>query len=147
MRTTVNHTKTILLIDDDEDDCLFLSHALAAVSNNITLSCLHDVNNLFETLLETIDVNKPSLIFIDFYMPKRNGLDLLRLIKKHPDYKHIPVVMWSTSCIRSNVAAAYREGAQAFVQKPSSFNQFVQELRAILKQQSIEFQQAIYAAN
>jgi len=32
--------KTILLIDDDGDDCIFFSHALASVSDHMTLVCI-----------------------------------------------------------------------------------------------------------
>lgn len=80
-------------------------------------------------------------------LPKRSGLELLRQIKGHSDYKYIPVLMWSTSLMPNNVIAAYREGAQAFIQKPSCFKQLVQELRVVLKQQNIEFAQTIYEAS
>lgn len=96
----------ILLIDDDADDCMFLNHGLAMVSDHITMKCKLDVDHLFEA----INLSKPSLIFIDYYMPKRSGLDCLRQIKSHSENKHIPVIMWSTSHMRNQVVAAYREG-------------------------------------
>jgi DNA-binding NtrC family response regulator len=136
MKPTVNHLKTILLIDDDADDGLFLGHALTEMPGNITLSCKQNVDHLFET----IDACRPFLILIDYHMPKRNGLDLLSQIKSHPDYKHIPVVIWSTSSLSKDVVAAYKEGAQAFVQKPCCYTDLVAELRGILKKCKTEFQ-------
>jgi CheY-like chemotaxis protein len=125
--------ESILLIDDDADDCLFFRKALAAVSNYIVLCWKQDVDHL----LETIDSSKPCLIFIDYYMPKRCGIDLLKQIKNHPVYNQIPVIIWSTSLLPNNVIEAYREGAQAFIQKPCTCQQLVQELSAILKQHGI----------
>jgi DNA-binding NtrC family response regulator len=135
MKATVNHLKTILLIDDDADDALFLGHALTKMPGNITLSCKQNVDHLFET----IDACRPFLILIDYHMPKKSGLDLLSQIKSHPDYKHIPVVIWSTSSFNKDVVAAYKKGVQAFVQKPCSYIDLVAELSEILNQCETQF--------
>jgi DNA-binding NtrC family response regulator len=133
MKPAANYMKTILLIDDDEDDCLLLSHALAAVSNNVVLSCTQTIDRLFET----IDGNKPSLILIDYYMPKRNGLDLAKQIKSHPEYKDMPVVMWS-SCDKDDIVEVdNKKELQHFFQKPCSYTEFIDELRKILFQNGI----------
>lgn len=136
MKPSASLNRTILLIDDDEDDCLFLSRALAAITDGITLRCTQSADHL----LESIDCNKPCLIFIDFYLPKRSGLDLLRRIKNHPGYKDIPIVMWSTSSMHSNVIAAIHEGACAFLEKPCRYTDLVVELKSILLQNFIEIQ-------
>ncbi len=135
MEAAINAKKNILLIDDDEDDCLFLSHALAAISNNVNLSCTHTIDHLFEA----ISCIQPSLIFIDYYMPKRNGLDLVKQIKNHSEFKDIPVVMWSTSSVSKNVMAK-TQGVQHFFQKPCCYKELVAELKAILLQNGIKFQ-------
>ena len=57
--------KNILLIDDDEEDCLFLSHALAEVSCALRLRCIQNGDHLFEV----IEINKPSLILLDLHLP------------------------------------------------------------------------------
>jgi response regulator RpfG family c-di-GMP phosphodiesterase len=135
MKAAINHKKTILLIDDDDDDCLLLSHALAAISNNIVLSYTQCTDHL----LETIDRNRPSLILIDYYMPKRNGSDLVKQIKDHPDYKDIPVVMWSTCSVSKNVMDKI-QGLQHFFQKPSCYKSLVAELKTVLLQTGLELQ-------
>jgi CheY-like chemotaxis protein len=109
LKTPIFNNDSILLIDDD--DSLFLSQALETLSSNFSLTCIYDVDHLFEV----IEKHNPSIIFIDYQMPKRSGLDCLRKIKNNSDYKGIPVVMWSTSLMPNNLMAAYREGAQAFV--------------------------------
>jgi DNA-binding NtrC family response regulator len=141
MKPAFNHTKTILLIDDDEDDYMLLGKALAALSNHIALICKQETDHL----LEAIHDSNPSLIFIELYLPKRSGLDLLRQIKSHPDHKNIPVVIWSTSLMLNYVMSAYREGALAFVQKPYCLTDLVDELSEILTKCETEFPQAVPA--
>jgi DNA-binding NtrC family response regulator len=130
-----NQFKSILLIDDDEDDCLFFKQAMTHLSSDITLICKQSADSLFET----IAINKPSLIFIDMHLPKNNGIDCLRKIKTHPQFKNIPVVIWSTSSINSYVIAAYKEGAQYYFQKPCYFFELVDTFKRILKQNNLYF--------
>ena len=123
-------TNYILLIDDDEDDCLFLSHALAEVSCALRLRCIQNADHLFEV----IRINKPSLIFLDLHLPKNNGLDVLKRIKNHPDYSSIPIVMWSTCNFYNDVVAAYEEGAQSYFVKPIHIKELVAEIKQVLLQ-------------
>ncbi|MCU7552581.1 response regulator [Chitinophagaceae bacterium LB-8] len=121
--------KNILLIDDDTDDCLLFEQAMRKVSSDFALSCLPGIDNLYDA----IAINQPSMIFIDMQLPKKNGIECLKQIKGHPDFKDIPVVMWSTSHISSYVYTAYREGANYFFQKPCSFSELVNELEVASK--------------
>jgi CheY-like chemotaxis protein len=73
-------------------------------------------------------------------MPKKNGLDLLRQIKDHPDFKDIPVVMWSTSSIYRNKIPADLQDHHYFFQKPCSYQELIQELKIILHQNGLELQ-------
>jgi DNA-binding NtrC family response regulator len=122
--------RSILLIDDDEDDCFFLSHALGILSDEFTLCCMNNVDHL----LKHIDINAPALILIDYHLPKINGIECLRKIKAHRDYKDIPVVMWSTSSTLNITCLASREGAQGFFQKPDSLHELVAMMQKILRQ-------------
>ncbi len=137
MQTSINHKKTILLIDDDEDDCFLLGQALAAVSDNLYLNCTQNADHL----LEIIESSKPSLIFIDLHLPKKSGLDCLKQIKNHTDYKDIPVVMWSTSSMTRMVLETDAQELPLFFQKPSCYKELIKEVRKILLQNGIEFKQ------
>jgi response regulator RpfG family c-di-GMP phosphodiesterase len=130
MKQEIGPIRNILLIDDDEDDCLFFSLALEAISSTISLSCLQDVDDL----LQAIECYKPSLIFLDYHLPKRSGLDCLKQIKSHPHYKHIPVVMWSTTPMQSKEMKASIERVHHFFEKPCSKKDLIEEIRAILLQ-------------
>jgi CheY-like chemotaxis protein len=123
----------ILLIDDDEDDCYIFKLAMAEICPHTIVHCIQDR----EKLLEVIGSSKPSLIFIDFYLPIENGISCLQQIKSHPVYKDLPVVMWSSSCYSRNVAACYNSGAQLYIEKPCSKKSLVEKLKMILEENYI----------
>ncbi len=74
---------------------------------------------------------RPDLILLDLNMPRKNGLEVLAEIKAHSQWKHIPVVILSTSKAETDVNAAYRLQANCYVIKPLDFDQFVEIVHAI----------------
>jgi DNA-binding NarL/FixJ family response regulator len=117
----------ILLIDDDEDDCYIFKLAMSEISPHAIVHCCQNSDQL----MEKIESINPSLIFIDFYLPRKSGISCLQQIKSHAAYKDIPVIMWSSGCYTSNVAACYHSGAQLYMEKPSSKRSLVEQLKLL----------------
>lgn len=139
MKLHVHQTRNILLIDDDEDDYLLLSQALTKLSEQMSLICLSDANRLWEVLEDC----KPCLIIIDLYLPKKDGIEILKLIKEHPCYKNIPVVIWSTSSLNKNVITAYSTGAQLYLEKPFDYKVLVTALQKIIRMTALRREQTL----
>ena len=69
-----------------------------------------------EEALRRIADKNPDAVFLDIILPKIDGCDVLRrLRKKHPN---LPVVMLSTAASAENLAHADEYGALMFIQKP-----------------------------
>lgn len=68
---------------------------------------------------------KPIVILLDINMPKINGLEVLKKIKSHPDFKTIPIVILTTSSESSDLKAAYELGVNSYIVKPVSFEKFL----------------------
>ena len=68
----------------------------------------------------------PLLVLLDLKLPKVDGLEVLRRIKIHPQYRTIPVVILSTSGEDSDIQVAYAEGANSYIIKPVDFDRFMQ---------------------
>lgn len=68
----------------------------------------------------------PLLILLDLKLPKIDGMDVLRNIKRHPEYATIPVVILSTSTEENDIRVAYIEGANSYIPKPMDFENFIQ---------------------
>ena len=74
----------------------------------------------------------PDLILLDLNLPKRDGREVLKVVKEHPDVKHIPVVIVSTSDREEDIAYATATGAAAYISKSSGFDTFNKELSSVL---------------
>ncbi|MDF1575832.1 MAG: response regulator [Bacteroidales bacterium] len=64
-------------------------------------------------------------------MPKVAGLEVLKVLKKHPEFKTIPVVVLTTSSESSDVHSAYLLGANSYIVKPVDFEKFQEVARQI----------------
>jgi len=62
-------------------------------------------------------------------MPGIDGRKVLQFIKGDERFKSIPVVIFTTSGSKGDISACYKSGANAYVQKPTAFEEMVQALR------------------
>lgn len=76
-------------------------------------------------------VPRPELILLDLDMPRMNGLEVLAEIKKHPDWKRIPVIMMTASIDEEDILSAYSQHANCYVTKPIDFDEFIEAVRSI----------------
>ena len=54
-----------------------------------------------------------------------SGLEVLRQIKRHPQFSAIPVVMLTTSVEDSDIREAYKFGVNSYIVKPVDFEKFI----------------------
>ena len=106
----------IILTDDDPDDCFIFSSISKEVSEKITTTCLGDCQGLLRYLEQH---KPPDIIFLDLNMPIFTGWDCLKQIKSNPNWKHIPVVIYSTASRKEIIDNCYREGASLYLIKPN----------------------------
>jgi CheY-like chemotaxis protein len=67
----------------------------------------------------------PICILLDLRMPKMNGLEVLRRLKRHPKFATVPVVVLTTSSEDSDIDEAYKLGCNSYIVKPVDFDKFV----------------------
>ena len=67
----------------------------------------------------------PAVVLLDIKMPRLNGLEVLRQIKSDPQFKGLPVVMFTSSREEPDLRECYALGANAYIVKPLEFSQFV----------------------
>lgn len=73
----------------------------------------------------------PVVILLDLNLPKVNGLEVLEAIKKHPDFRTIPVVVLTTSSESRDVKTSYLLGANSYIVKPVDFDKFIEVAKQI----------------
>jgi len=122
---------SILLADDDRDDCRFFKDAITGFISPDNFTAVHDGEQLMQLL--TNETNKlPDILFLDLNMPRKNGFECLSEIKQNKKLKHLPVVILSTSSIREQMSILFKAGADVYICKPGNFSQLVQVIQHAL---------------
>jgi len=68
----------------------------------------------------------PAIILLDLKLPRVDGIEVLRQLKGHAQYRTIPVVVLTTSAEDADIQAAYALGANSYIVKPVDFDAFVE---------------------
>jgi len=74
---------------------------------------------------------EPVVILLDLKLPKVSGLEVLEMIKSHPKYKTIPIVVLTSSDESSDVKKAYILGVNSYIVKPVDFGKFIEVAKNI----------------
>jgi len=74
---------------------------------------------------------RPDLILLDLNMPRMNGHEVLAVLKEHPDWKRIPVVIMTACDNEKDILLAYDRHANCYVTKPVDMDKFIAAVRSI----------------
>ncbi len=135
MTSKVAHRRTILMADDDGEDCSLVKEALHEIAAPYDLRFVHNGEELFDYLRrqgeyeDARNAPLPDLIFLDLRMPRKDGRETLHELKTDPLWRNIPVIALTTSTARDDVRFCYDMGANAYVTKPATFRELVRILQ------------------
>ena len=130
-RADSSERTVLVMADDDPADCLLTEKALRKADITCPLYVVHDGAELLDYLRREGDYTdpaaapRPSLILLDLNMPKVNGTEVLERLREEPELRSIPVVVLTTSDEERDIAASYALGANAYLVKPSAFDDMV----------------------
>jgi signal transduction histidine kinase len=105
-------TLHILVIDDSEDDRLLYRRALKKSPD--TLYEIAEADN-GESGLDALEHHRPDCILLDYSLPGRNGVEVLKRIRALD--AHVPVVILTGQGNETVAVAAMKEGAQDYIAK------------------------------
>lgn len=126
---------SILCADDDPDDQVLTRDAILESGIPADVRFVSDGEELLDALRgcdppgADSDTGRPNLILLDLNMPKMGGAEALRLLKTDPDLRRIPIVVLTTSRAASDIDRSYDDGANAYVVKPLTFEEFRSTVR------------------
>ena len=127
----------ILLVEDNPNDEELTLHAL---QKNKVINTIHVVRDGEEALdyifcqgqYSHRSINKPpTVILLDLKLPKVEGLEVLRQIKRDDRTRTIPVVVLTSSQLERDIVESYRLGVNSFVSKPVEFDEFTRAVSDI----------------
>jgi CheY-like chemotaxis protein len=120
-----------LLVDDDTDDQEIFGLALLQVDPSIECAFANDGTYALK-ILELDHSYIPEVIFIDINMPRMNGIECLKELKKIKRLNKIPIYMYSTSGDSTIIERCKLHGATDFMVKSASITELEQSLSRIL---------------
>ncbi|MFN3997665.1 response regulator [Algoriphagus sp.] len=118
----------ILLVEDNEGDIILTTEALEECKVKNELKVLRNGSDALTFLLSSLQNKKkdlPDLILLDINLPKKNGHEVLQSAKNHPDLKHIPIIILTTSSSEIDILKAYQEHANCYIIKPLEVAEFI----------------------
>ncbi len=125
----------ILLIEDDEDHAELIGDVLKEdnakeIKTEVTLK--KDGQEAIDYFQDEMQ-SQVSLVILDLNLPKIDGMEVLKFIKKNSKYCSIPVVVLSTSSEQETIDEAYKNGANGYFIKPASYEDLVEKIEILKK--------------
>ena len=129
----------VLYVDDDGDDRFLLQRAWERMQVRNPIHCLESCEQAIGYLEGNPPYGNrtvytvPGLLLVDIHLhSKSTGLDLLRWVRAHPRFQHLPVVIFTGSTSPDDIDSAYAAGANSVLDKP--IGQALNHLVALIKE-------------
>ena len=125
----------VLLVEDNLIEIMKMKRTISFLKLNHTI---HEAKNGEEALSFLEDrTNIPDIILLDLNMPKINGIEFLKILKKDEDLKHIPTIILTTSSNQKDLLECYRTGMSGYILKPLKYEDYVKKIEVVLSYWSL----------
>lgn len=103
----------ILVVDDNQDNAEIIRHYLEIRGYPVTVA------HTGEEALALYETVKPAIVLLDVMMPGRDGWDVCRVMKQHPQLgKTVRVIMVTALNEMEDKQEALQTGADDYIEKP-----------------------------
>jgi len=120
----------ILYVEDLPDDVTLTQLAFAKAGVSAKVEIATDGDKAIAAL-EASSGSPPNCVLLDIKMPNVSGLDVLEWIRKQPQLKRLPVIIFTSSMLPDDINRAYDLGANSYLLKPSDLNSLVSLAKTI----------------
>ncbi len=125
-----NETKTQVLLVDDDGSLVDLIEMYFEDRYNLVVA--KDAEQAFEKL----QVTSPDIILLDIMMPKMDGIQMLKELRKMDRYKDIPVVLLTAKGTKQDMKIGLASGANKYITKPFDFKELYEVIEACLNERT-----------
>jgi pilus assembly protein CpaE len=116
----------ILVVDDDIDSLKLIGLMLQRNGYEVVAA-----NNGTQALARAAS-DHPDLIILDIMMPDMNGYEVSRRLRRNPDTKAIPIIMFTAKTLIDDKVAGFEAGADDYLTKPTHPAELASRVKAIL---------------
>jgi DNA-binding response OmpR family regulator len=117
----------ILIVDDEQDIVELLSYNLE--KEGFSTVKAYDG----EAALGLVRSEKPDLMILDLMLPKMNGLDVCKAIRRNPETVNLPIIMLTAKGDEIDKIIGLEVGADDYITKPFSIKELIARVRAVLR--------------
>ncbi|OCQ88827.1 two-component system response regulator [Nostoc sp. MBR 210] len=117
---------TVLVVEDSYTQRHLLEELLKANAFDVKTAC-----DGIEAL-EQIQCDRPDIIILDIVMPRLNGYEVCRKIKRNPETQALPVIFCSSNAGMSDHYWGLKMGAIAYISKPFQPQELIQTINQVL---------------
>src|SRR5436853_4158349 len=128
----------VLVVDDEPDIARILADRLQTMGLDVQVA--HDG----EEALVSIQQNPPGIVFLDIQMPKLNGIEVLKRVRK--EWQDLPVIIMTAYGTIAGAVEAMKEGATDFVTKPFDIDHVKIVIDRALAQRGLKHEVAVLRA-
>jgi len=126
-------SKTILVAEDDPNDQFFIQRELTKLAFPVEVRFLDDGEQTI-AYLSSLDkpdcqLPKPDVMFVDLKMPRLNGFEVLEWLRNNGLCERILTVVVSSSSLQEDIDKAYDLGANAYLIKPATLQDYARVFR------------------
>ena len=125
--------REILIAEDNPADVRLMQEALRVLRPPASLHFARDGEEAIKFLSRSgpfAGVPKPTLVFLDFHLPKTDPREVLEFMRSDESLRAVPVVVLTTSSSEDLIHEAYSLGANCYLSKPSDLDSFLHTIQA-----------------
>ena len=128
--------KTILLVEDNENDEWITRHAIAKMQIPHELVVAREgveALDFLSRLSQADDINLPVCVLLDLKLPRIDGLQVLKEIRSSDKTRLLPVLIVTSSAEEIDVKAANQLSATSYTVKPSDSREYAETIQKLVK--------------
>jgi two-component system chemotaxis response regulator CheY len=120
--------RKILIVDDSPT----IRRMVAASLQSLDDVVFEEASNGLEGI-ELLARGRPNLVVLDLNMPDMHGLEVLQFMRRHDQYREIPVIILTTKYDADTRKAAVDHGASVYMTKPFDPSTLQQNVSSLLE--------------
>jgi DNA-binding response OmpR family regulator len=117
----------IVLIEDEKNIAELIRYNLEREGYRLSLA----VDG--EEGLQLIERGRPDLVLLDLLLPRLDGLEVCRRLKRHEATRALPIIMLTAKASESDKVTGLELGADDYVTKPFSPRELIARIRVVLR--------------
>lgn len=125
----MNPLRPILLAEDSARDVELTLSSLAEAKIANPVVTVRDGVEALDWLRRAPQA--PAVVLLDIKMPRLDGIETLREIRRDPALKLTPIVMLTSSREERDIVTSYQLGVNGYVMKPVDFAQFADSIQTL----------------